>query len=194
MSGRSMDRGHADENPGCLGQVGHHAGSSRLCWLSGEATLRKLPAEPSTIRSLRRLYLEEMCVDAGINIQLHTMVVGAVADEANQLVAVITESKSGRQVWTADRFIDCTGDGDLAAQAGCHRSRLRRRLFLPADVDDGADHRATSGRCQRIHSRDGVCCKSRFLEIHGRRGHQPVVQVAHVAASAQRYLLDHDKP
>lgn len=31
----------------------------------------------------------------------------------------MTESKSGRQTWVADRFIDCTGDGDLAAQAGC---------------------------------------------------------------------------
>lgn len=68
---------------------------------------------------LAKVVLEEMCVDAGIKIQLHTMVVGAVVNESNALVAVITESKSGRQVWTADRFIDCTGDGDLAAQAGC---------------------------------------------------------------------------
>ncbi len=68
---------------------------------------------------LAKVVLEEMCVNAGIKIQLHTMVVGAVTDANNRLVAVVTESKSGRQVWTADRFIDCTGDGDLAAQAGC---------------------------------------------------------------------------
>ncbi len=66
-----------------------------------------------------KLVLEELCVDAGLKIQLHTMVVGAVVDESNRLVAVITESKSGRQAWLADRFIDCTGDGDLAAHAGC---------------------------------------------------------------------------
>jgi hypothetical protein len=66
-----------------------------------------------------KLVLEEMCVEAGVKIQLHTMVVGAVTDQNNRLKAVVTESKSGRQVWLADRFVDCTGDGDLAAQAGC---------------------------------------------------------------------------
>lgn len=68
---------------------------------------------------LMKLVLEEMCVSAGVKIQLHTRLVGAVTDRRNRLVAVVTESKSGRQAWTADRFIDCSGDGDLAAQAGC---------------------------------------------------------------------------
>jgi hypothetical protein len=68
---------------------------------------------------LCKLILEEMCVEAGVKIQLHTMLVGAVKDQHNRLVAIITESKSGRQAWVADRFVDCSGDGDLAAQAGC---------------------------------------------------------------------------
>jgi hypothetical protein len=68
---------------------------------------------------LMKVVLEEMCVAAGIKIQLHTQVVGAVTDRRNRLVAVMTESKSGRQAWAAERFIDCSGDGDLAAQAGC---------------------------------------------------------------------------
>ena len=68
---------------------------------------------------LMKLVLEDMCVAAGIRIQLHTQLVGAVTNRQNRLVAVVTESKSGRQVWTADRFVDCSGDGDLAAQAGC---------------------------------------------------------------------------
>src|SRR5688572_27511127 len=68
---------------------------------------------------LMKLVLEEMCVAAGVKIQIHTQLVGAVTDARNRLVGVVTESKSGRQAWTADRFIDCSGDGDLAAQAGC---------------------------------------------------------------------------
>ena len=68
---------------------------------------------------LLKLILEQKCVEAGIKIQLHTSVVGAVTDAKKRVVAVITESKSGRQAWTADRFIDCSGDGDMAAQAGC---------------------------------------------------------------------------
>lgn len=68
---------------------------------------------------LMKVVLEEMCVTAGVKIQLHTQLTGAVVDEKKRLVAVVTESKSGRQAWAADRFIDCSGDGDLAAQAGC---------------------------------------------------------------------------
>ncbi len=69
---------------------------------------------------LCKLILEEMCVEAGVKIQLHTRLVGAVKDQHNRLVAIVTESKSGREAWAADRFIDCSGDGDLAAQAGCN--------------------------------------------------------------------------
>ncbi|MEZ5943026.1 MAG: FAD-dependent oxidoreductase [Planctomycetaceae bacterium] len=68
---------------------------------------------------IAKLVLEELLVDAGVRILLHTRVVGAVTDSNNRLAAIVTESKSGRQAWVADRFIDCTGDGDLAAQAGC---------------------------------------------------------------------------
>jgi hypothetical protein len=60
-----------------------------------------------------------MCLAAGVKIQLHTRVVAAAASESNRLALAVTESKSGRQAWSADVFIDATGDGDLAAQAGC---------------------------------------------------------------------------
>lgn len=66
-----------------------------------------------------KLLLEDMLVEAGVNLRLFTRIVGAVPDEKNRLAAVVTESKSGREVWTAKNFIDATGDGDLAAQAGC---------------------------------------------------------------------------
>ncbi|MFA8018414.1 FAD-dependent oxidoreductase [Bremerella cremea] len=67
-----------------------------------------------------KLLLEELCVEAGVRIQLHTRLVGTVTDGQKRIVAIITESKSGRQAWVADRYIDCSGDGDLAAQAGCN--------------------------------------------------------------------------
>lgn len=68
---------------------------------------------------LMKVVLEEMCVAAGVKIQLHTQLVGAVVNDQKRLIAIVTESKSGRQAWVADRFIDTSGDGDLAAQAGC---------------------------------------------------------------------------
>lgn len=65
-----------------------------------------------------KLVLEEMCVKAGIRIRYFTRVVAASVN-GRRLEAVMTESKAGRQAWTAKTFIDCTGDGDLGAQAGC---------------------------------------------------------------------------
>ncbi len=66
-----------------------------------------------------KLLLEELCLNAGVKIQLHTHVVAAQRNPQNQLSTIVTESKSGRQAWKAKVFIDTTGDGDVAAQAGC---------------------------------------------------------------------------
>ncbi|TWU25436.1 ribulose-1,5-biphosphate synthetase [Novipirellula galeiformis] len=68
---------------------------------------------------IAKLVLEELCVEAGVKIRLHTRLVGAVTDSNRRVVAVLTESKSGREAWLAERFVDCSGDGDLAAHAGC---------------------------------------------------------------------------
>ena len=65
-----------------------------------------------------KLILEELCVAAGVKVQLHTRIVAAHRD-GRRLTAIITESKSGRQAWAAPVFIDTTGDGDLGARAGC---------------------------------------------------------------------------
>lgn len=66
-----------------------------------------------------KILLEEMCLEAGVKIQLFTRVVAAHKDSDNRLTTIITESKSGRQAWKARVFIDATGDGDLGAYAGC---------------------------------------------------------------------------
>jgi len=68
---------------------------------------------------IAKLILEELCVEAGVKIRLHTRLVGTVLDEKQRVIAVVTESKSGREAWLAKRFVDCSGDGDLAAHAGC---------------------------------------------------------------------------
>jgi flavin-dependent dehydrogenase len=66
-----------------------------------------------------KLILDEMAAEAGVRVQLHTRVVAAARDTTNRLTTVITECKSGRQAWAGQAFIDATGDGDVAAQAGC---------------------------------------------------------------------------
>jgi len=66
-----------------------------------------------------KLMLEELCVEAGVDILYHTRVVSSVKDGGKRLTHIITESKSGREAWSGKIFIDTTGDGDLAAVSGC---------------------------------------------------------------------------
>ena len=68
---------------------------------------------------IMKLVLEQVCQEAGVALQLHTRVVATIKAQPGHLAYALTESKSGRQAWGAQVFVDCTGDGDLAALAGC---------------------------------------------------------------------------
>ncbi len=123
------------EAHGCLGGV-WTAGA--LCWIldahAKDGIMREITAALDE-RGARRtrveggrdyaydveemkLLLEYLCGASGVHFQLHTRVTAAHV-ENGRLRAVVTESKSGREAWAARMFIDCTGDGDLAARAGC---------------------------------------------------------------------------
>lgn len=65
-----------------------------------------------------KLVLEEFCQQAGVRVRLLSRVVAAGVKEGRLDVAV-TESNSGREAWRARVFVDATGNGDLAARAGC---------------------------------------------------------------------------
>ena len=65
-----------------------------------------------------KLLLEEMCVEAGVKFRLHTRVVAAYRN-GSRLGSLVTDSKAGREAWSAPVFIDATGDGDVGALAGC---------------------------------------------------------------------------
>lgn len=74
-----------------------------------------------------KLVLEEMMREAGVSLLYHTLVADAVL-EAGRLRGVVLESKAGREAITARVIIDATGDGDVAARAGC-----RYELGRPSD-------------------------------------------------------------
>lgn len=65
-----------------------------------------------------KLVLETLCAESGVHVRLYTQVAAALKDADNRLAYVITESKSGREAWRANVFVDATGDGDLGAFAG----------------------------------------------------------------------------
>ncbi|MDL5513767.1 FAD-dependent oxidoreductase [Arenibacter sp. M-2] len=69
---------------------------------------------------LMKWTLDKMCLDAGVDIRLHTKVTAAYKNSKNNLENIITESFSGREAWKAKVFIDTTGNGQLASLAGCN--------------------------------------------------------------------------
>jgi hypothetical protein len=53
-----------------------------------------------------------------VDILFHGLGAGVVMHDTSRIQALMVETKAGRQAVTADIFIDCSGDGDLAAWAG----------------------------------------------------------------------------
>ncbi len=65
---------------------------------------------------LKTVYLD-MLEDAGVHLRLYTFIADVVMED-DRLQGIITESKSGREVFHAKMCIDATGDGDVACKAG----------------------------------------------------------------------------
>lgn len=66
---------------------------------------------------LKRVY-DEALAGAGVTVRYHTQLAGVRMD-GPRVAAIETISKEGRASFAAGAFVDCTGDGDLAAAAGC---------------------------------------------------------------------------
>ncbi len=97
--------------------------------------------DPETFKQLALDMVEE----SGSKLLLYANTVEPIL-EGNAATGVIVESKSGRQAIHAKRFIDATGDADLAARAGVAFTKGRERdgkmrpmtvLFRIGGVDIG---------------------------------------------------------
>lgn len=71
------------------------------------------PVEPETFK----LAAAELCLEAGVRLLLHT-VVDEVRASQGHVDGVMVWNKAGRSLLRGKVYIDCTGDGDLAAGAG----------------------------------------------------------------------------
>jgi hypothetical protein len=59
-----------------------------------------------------------LLTDCGAQLLFHARACGVIMRSPREIAAILIETKSGRRAVLADVFIDCSGDGDLAAQAG----------------------------------------------------------------------------
>ena len=65
-----------------------------------------------------RLAAEDLCLEAGVRLLYHHRV-AHVQTQGKQITSIVLHSKSGLTAAKAKQYIDSTGDGDLAAMAGC---------------------------------------------------------------------------
>ena len=108
------------------------------------------PGEGGYVRhdpEVTKFVAQEMVLEAGVNMLLHTQVAATLA-EGDQLQGIIIENKSGRSAIRARVTVDATGDGDVFARAGAafHKSdgelQPMTLVFMIAGADrwpDGLD-------------------------------------------------------
>lgn len=101
LNGKSLDRGIFEEWVDRMEVYGGIRSGSRVF-------------DPN----VARLAAEDLCLEAGVRLLYHHRAIHAQVN--NRLIeAVVLHSKSGLCAVTADTWVDSTGDGDVAALAGC---------------------------------------------------------------------------
>lgn len=103
------------------------------------------PFEPEAMKAVAA----EMCLEAGVELLFHSMFTKALVD-GDKVNGVVVANKSGLQAIRAKVVVDCSADGDVAAQAGAryHTGRDHDGLTQPmtlffrvGGVDDEAVER-----------------------------------------------------
>jgi hypothetical protein len=65
-----------------------------------------------------KIAADDLLVHHKVDILFHALGAGVVMQDARHVDALMVETKAGRQAVRARVFVDCSGDGDLAAWAG----------------------------------------------------------------------------
>src|SRR4030088_1228933 len=65
-----------------------------------------------------KIAADDLLLGHKVDILFHALGAGVVMHDERRINALLVETKAGRQAVHADIFIDCSGDGDLAAWAG----------------------------------------------------------------------------
>ena len=76
-----------------------------------------------------KIAADDLLAEHEVDILFHALGAGVAMQDETRVNALFVETKAGRQAIRADIFIDCSGDGDLAAWAGA-----------PYEVGDGHGH------------------------------------------------------
>lgn len=99
-----------------------YGGLAEEIFTISRAGMRHIPANqldwvPIDAEKLKRLY-DRLVTDAGVTVLFRSQLCAVETDGSRRVTAIVVANKSGLTAYAAPVFIDCTGDGDLAAWAG----------------------------------------------------------------------------
>ena len=113
---RYWDKRQKDKTPDST--KGYFCGS---VFLEVIREMQKITGEENDTRfdeEVMKLVLNRMAVSAGVTLLYNSVLTEAITD-SGKISAVKVYTKGGMLTFTADYFIDATGDGELSALAGC---------------------------------------------------------------------------
>lgn len=102
-----------------------------------------VPIEPE---KLKRVY-DDLVTEAGASVLFLTTLADVERDEDGNVTAIVVLNKGGLQAFRAKVYVDCTGDGDVAAWAGAEYQKgdavtgelqPATHCFILGNVDDYA--------------------------------------------------------
>ena len=139
----------------------------KLCERKAWGGLWNMAYDPSQMT----LLLNQMALDAKLDVLLYTTACEPYMD-GNEIRGVFVQNKSGRQLILAKIVIDCTGDGDIAARAGCP--------FEVGRPEDGAFQPMTLmfkiGGVREEYPRDGITDWYPVLQYRNRANPETLIE------------------
>ncbi|MEO5672067.1 MAG: FAD-dependent oxidoreductase [Ramlibacter sp.] len=90
-----------------------------------------------------KIAADDLMLSSGVKVLFHALAAGAILEPQGHVKALLVETKSGRGAIVGRAFIDCSGDGDLAAWAGA-----------PYEKGDGAGNMLYPSTMFRINGVD----------------------------------------
>lgn len=114
-----------------------------------------------------KIVADEMLAEAGVKILYHTQLVDAET-EGDRVTRIIVAMKEGLVSIRAKAFIDCTGDGDLAAMAGAEytvgnkegKMQPATMFFTVGDVDVSKVDADIAENWGNFYRKDGINYRS----------------------------------
>lgn len=127
---------------------------------------------------LYKLLCQQMMLEAGVDMYMHSYLSGCQAKDG-KISCILFENKNGTEAISADMYIDCTGDGDLAAMAGvpmqtdeCKPLQPLSTYFILGGVDtdspmiiDAMHHNKQGQNCHCIAVREKLLAMKEKLGI-----------------------------